>query len=36
LDLPSNLPGLILTSEHCNGGVQVGNQLLYLNYIHVG
>ncbi|XP_075066760.1 DENN domain-containing protein 4C [Mixophyes fleayi] len=23
LDLPSNLPGLILTSEHCNGGVQV-------------
>lgn len=24
LDLPSNLPGLILTSEHCNGGVQVG------------
>ena len=23
LDLPSNLPGLILTSEHCNKGVQV-------------
>ncbi|MGH0153104.1 UNVERIFIED_CONTAM: hypothetical protein FKN15_061146 [Acipenser sinensis] len=23
LDLPSNLPGLILTSEHCNNGVQV-------------
>ncbi|KAM5191260.1 DENN domain-containing protein 4C [Mantella aurantiaca] len=23
LDLPSNLPGLILTSDHCNGGVQV-------------
>ncbi|XP_069818150.1 DENN domain-containing protein 4C isoform X2 [Dendropsophus ebraccatus] len=23
LDLPSNLPGLILTSEHCNGGEQV-------------
>ncbi|KAM9330665.1 DENN domain-containing protein 4C [Gastrophryne carolinensis] len=23
LDLPSNLPGLILTSEHCNDGVQV-------------
>lgn len=23
LDLPSNLPGLILTSEHCNEGVQV-------------
>ncbi|XP_060465669.2 DENN domain-containing protein 4C isoform X3 [Panthera onca] len=23
LDLPSNLPGLILTSEHCNGGVQL-------------
>ena len=36
LDLPSNLPGLILTSEHCNGGVQVGNQLLYLHCIHVG
>lgn len=36
LDLPSNLPGLILTSEHCNGGVQVGNQLLYLYCIHVG
>ena len=28
LDLPSNLPGLILTSEHCNGGTQVGYQLL--------
>lgn len=25
LDLPSHLPGLILTSEHCNKGVQVGN-----------
>lgn len=25
LDLPSNLPGLILTSEHCNEGVQVGS-----------
>lgn len=24
LDLPSHLPGLILTSEHCNRGVQVG------------
>uniref|UniRef100_A0A8C2V6Q2 DENN domain containing 4C n=2 Tax=Chinchilla lanigera TaxID=34839 RepID=A0A8C2V6Q2_CHILA len=23
LDLPSNLPGLILASEHCNGGVQL-------------
>ncbi|XP_055973073.1 DENN domain-containing protein 4C [Sorex fumeus] len=23
LDLPSNLPGLILSSEHCNGGVQL-------------
>ncbi|XP_027256184.1 DENN domain-containing protein 4C isoform X5 [Cricetulus griseus] len=23
LDLPSNLPGLILTSEHCNEGVQL-------------
>ncbi|NXU81100.1 DEN4C protein, partial [Oreotrochilus melanogaster] len=23
LDLPSNLPGLILTSEHCNAGVQL-------------
>ncbi|XP_004677741.1 PREDICTED: DENN domain-containing protein 4C [Condylura cristata] len=23
LDLPSNLPGLILTSEHCNGGIQL-------------
>ncbi|KAI1888537.1 hypothetical protein AGOR_G00186190 [Albula goreensis] len=23
LDLPSNLPGLILTSEHCNNGVQL-------------
>jgi len=23
LDLPSILPGLILTSEHCNNGVQV-------------
>ncbi|KAJ8271275.1 hypothetical protein COCON_G00101340 [Conger conger] len=23
LDLPSDLPGLILTSEHCNGGVQL-------------
>lgn len=23
LDLPSHLPGLILTSEHCNNGVQV-------------
>ncbi|XP_020822957.1 DENN domain-containing protein 4C isoform X2 [Phascolarctos cinereus] len=23
LDLPSNLPGLILTSEHCNKGVQL-------------
>ncbi|TNM93889.1 hypothetical protein fugu_002065 [Takifugu bimaculatus] len=23
LDLPSHLPGLILTSEHCNGGVQL-------------
>lgn len=23
LDLPSHLPGLILTSEHCNRGVQV-------------
>lgn len=23
LDLPSHLPGLILTSEHCNSGVQV-------------
>lgn len=23
LDLPSNLPGLILTSEHCNGGTQL-------------
>ncbi|XP_030050069.1 DENN domain-containing protein 4C isoform X3 [Microcaecilia unicolor] len=23
LDLPSNLPGLILTSEHCNRGVQL-------------
>ncbi|XP_052557545.1 DENN domain-containing protein 4C isoform X3 [Tympanuchus pallidicinctus] len=23
LDLPSNLPGLILTSEHCNDGVQL-------------
>uniref|UniRef100_A0A2K6A962 DENN domain containing 4C n=1 Tax=Mandrillus leucophaeus TaxID=9568 RepID=A0A2K6A962_MANLE len=27
LDLPSNLPGLILTSEHCNEGVQVGNPM---------
>uniref|UniRef100_A0A8C7NLF6 UDENN domain-containing protein n=1 Tax=Oncorhynchus mykiss TaxID=8022 RepID=A0A8C7NLF6_ONCMY len=25
LDLPSYLPGLILTSEHCNNGVQVHN-----------
>lgn len=25
LDLPSHLPGLILTSEHCNKGVQVRN-----------
>ena len=25
LDLPSNLAGLILTSEHCNNGVQVGS-----------
>uniref|UniRef100_A0A8C7K522 DENN domain containing 4A n=1 Tax=Oncorhynchus kisutch TaxID=8019 RepID=A0A8C7K522_ONCKI len=25
LDLPSNLPGLILTSEHCNRGSTVGN-----------
>lgn len=24
LDLPSHLPGLILTSGHCNRGVQVG------------
>ncbi|XP_048852034.1 DENN domain-containing protein 4C-like isoform X1 [Brienomyrus brachyistius] len=23
LDLPSNLPGLIITSEHCNNGVQL-------------
>ncbi|XP_023389485.1 DENN domain-containing protein 4C isoform X2 [Pteropus vampyrus] len=23
LDLPSNLPGLILSSEHCNGGIQL-------------
>lgn len=30
LDLPSNLPGLILTSEHCNGGTQVGYQLLLM------
>ncbi|MEQ2202954.1 C-myc promoter-binding protein [Xenoophorus captivus] len=25
LDLPSNLPGLILTSEHCNRDLQVRN-----------
>ena len=31
LDLPSNLPGLILTSEHCNGGVQVGTCALGLH-----
>ncbi|XP_073492619.1 DENN domain-containing protein 4C isoform X1 [Aquarana catesbeiana] len=28
LDLPSNLPGLILTSEHCNGGVQISQSSL--------
>ncbi|NXH65720.1 DEN4C protein, partial [Hydrobates tethys] len=28
LDLPSNLPGLILTSEHCNDGVQVSGFLI--------
>lgn len=28
LDLPSNLPGLILTSEHCNDGVQVSGFFL--------
>lgn len=31
LDLPSILPGLILTSEHCNNGVQVTNYLLIVS-----
>lgn len=30
LDLPSVLPGLILTSEHCNNGVQVLTFLFHL------
>ncbi|XP_056375869.1 DENN domain-containing protein 4C isoform X2 [Hyla sarda] len=40
LDLPSNLPGLILTSEHCNGGEQVpqsslsqDNKLVYIQLL---
>ncbi|XP_048475536.1 DENN domain-containing protein 4C [Rhincodon typus] len=28
LDLPSNLPGLILTSEHCNNGMQMSQSSL--------
>ncbi|XP_067886382.1 DENN domain-containing protein 4C isoform X2 [Heterodontus francisci] len=28
LDLPSNLPGLILTSEHCNKGIQMSQSSL--------
>lgn len=28
LDLPTHLPGLILNSEHCNNGVQVGYRSL--------
>ncbi|XP_053910491.1 DENN domain-containing protein 4C isoform X2 [Cuculus canorus] len=39
LDLPSNLPGLILTSEHCNDGVQLPLSSLAqdskLVYIHL-
>lgn len=30
LDLPTHLPGLILTSEHCNKGVQVRHLCLML------
>lgn len=33
LDLPSNLPGLILTSEHCNEGVQVGIWVEVFDYV---
>ncbi|KFO30433.1 DENN domain-containing protein 4C [Fukomys damarensis] len=32
LDLPSNLPGLILTSEHCNEGVQ-DSKLVYIQLL---
>ncbi|XP_078070387.1 DENN domain-containing protein 4C isoform X2 [Mustelus asterias] len=31
LDLPSNLPGLILTSEHCNKGMQMSQSSLSLD-----
>ncbi|XP_056135237.1 C-myc promoter-binding protein-like [Lampris incognitus] len=35
LDLPSNLPGLILTSEHCNRGSQVPRQWMSEDSKHV-
>uniref|UniRef100_A0A8C2QDK9 DENN domain containing 4C n=1 Tax=Cricetulus griseus TaxID=10029 RepID=A0A8C2QDK9_CRIGR len=35
LDLPSNLPGLILTSEHCNEGVQVRYCLVYSKLFYI-
>ncbi|KAM9826579.1 C-myc promoter-binding protein-like isoform X2 [Syngnathus typhle] len=35
LDLPSNLPGLILTSEHCNKGSQVPRQWMLEDSKHV-
>lgn len=33
LDLPSHLPGLILTSEHCNKGVQVRDFTCHLSLL---
>jgi len=33
LDLPTHLPGLILTSEHCNNGVQVRDLTGHLNIV---
>ncbi|XP_015198716.2 C-myc promoter-binding protein isoform X2 [Lepisosteus oculatus] len=35
LDLPSNLPGLILTSEHCNRGTQVPRHWMSEDSKHV-
>ncbi|KAM8893504.1 C-myc promoter-binding protein-like isoform 2-T2 [Spinachia spinachia] len=35
LDLPSNLPGLMLTSEHCNRGSQVPRQWMSEDSKHV-
>uniref|UniRef100_A0A8C3L2L9 DENN domain containing 4A n=1 Tax=Chrysolophus pictus TaxID=9089 RepID=A0A8C3L2L9_CHRPC len=33
LDLPSNLPGLILSSEHCNKNSKVWNQTIDFKYV---